>query len=123
MTNDLPVPLMIEEFVAEKFSKLDEGSFVPHKGVQVYHIDGSFFCFFGAFLEKIGHNDMVYIAVYSKNHGAHLYSMEDIESYHEFNISVPTTLNTQLKKKSQETPKESVFTKLWQFIKKMLCIS
>lgn len=113
----------VQTFVAEKFEKMNDYSFVPHKGVQVYHIDGSFFCFFNAFLEKIRYNDVVYLAVYSKNNGVHVYDSEHVEAYHEFNISVPTSLNSRLKDKAQPATKQSLFTQYWNFVKKILCLN
>jgi hypothetical protein len=111
----------IEKFIEEKSKNMDEYSFVPHKGIQVYHTDGSFFCFFSAILEKVRYNDVVYLVVYTKNNGTHCYNLEDLESYHEFNISVPTTLNTTLQDKETTTNKKpSWITRFWNFIRKTL---
>lgn len=111
----------VVDFATTKHELLSEHSFVPHQGVQVYHTDGSFFSILYAFVEKVRYNNMVYLVIYSKNNGFFVYDLEDLESYQEFNIAVPSTLNTTLTD-GPDNEKPTFVKKIHNFVRKILCL-
>jgi hypothetical protein len=83
---------MIRDIALKKFEKLNDGSFVPYKGVTIRHKDASTLTLTWAFVEKYRGNEVDYIIVYTKNHGFFIYQADEIDSIYEFNIAIPTTL-------------------------------
>lgn len=91
---------MIEDIALKKYGQLNDGSFVPHKGVVIRHTDGSSLTVTNAFIEKYRGNDKNYIFVYTKNHGVLAYPADSLELIYEFHVAVPTTLFCVQPKKS-----------------------
>ncbi len=84
--------MSLAEIALKKYAKMDAGSFVPHRGVMIRHKDGSSMTLTGSFMEKYRANAQCYYIVYTKNSGVLTYAQDDLDSIHEFIISVPTTL-------------------------------